>query len=519
MSFRVTYRSLNYKTNNSFPLDRFADNFSGLPLSSVFRPRQMYAPNIITKVTSGGNTICAVSSMGDVFSFSLAELSQHVKPFDLAKRIKPQRIWSLRRRHMAVRDVAVGQDGTVIISTESGSVWTRIRRAKPKMDQSRGEKEYKFARVGSLTRIVAVRANNAGAYAAIRNDVELQDVRIEESNLTEDLIMSISLGDVVEEMYAEHEVDVESDEDDDIEIPVRDRELAISKPWSEWFIDMSPSESSDAAFVVRGSHRLYFHKALLVARSPAFHEFLTTPGSTEFSINLTDDGMEIDLGEIGIVAAAQLVYYLYTDKLLDLPEVKDSHKPERLEMIRELKILASRFKLKALSDVLTSSWYIALTPVAILQKDLQSLRTLPNKLTSPDVILCLADREVSCHSFILSARCPFFQAMLDTAGLGGGWVATRRQKALEEGKSDFRIQLKHLPHSVMSLVLDHIYSDAGSEIFDNVRKESIDEFLEFVIEVMAVANELLLDRLKDVCQSVLSRFGKSDSLLCLRKLL
>jgi len=128
-------------------------------------------------------------------------------------------------------------------------------------------------------------------------------------------------------------------------------------------------------------------------------------------------------------------------------------------------------------------------------------------LATPDAILCLADREIPCHSFILAVRCPFFEAMLDNAGLGGGWLASRRREALAEGTSEFRIQLKHLSYKIMSLVLEHIYCDAGSELFDNARKETVDEFLEFVIEVMAVANELLLDRLKDICESILSAFG------------
>ena len=99
--------------------------------------------------------------------------------------------------------------------------------------------------------------------------------------------------------------------------------------------------------------------------------------------------------------------------------------------------------------------------------------------------------------------------MLDNTRLGGGWLASRRREALADGNSEIRIQLKHLSYNIMSLVLKHIYCDAGSEMFDLVRKETIEEFLEFVIEVMAVANELLLDRLKDICQYVLSRFGSS----------
>jgi hypothetical protein len=116
---------------------------------------------------------------------------------------------------MAVRDVAVGQDGTVIISTESGSVWTRIRRAKPKLSQSQGTKEYKFARVGSLTRIVAVRANNSGSYAAIRNDVELRPIEIAPSSLGRDLLGTTQLAEAVGELQADV-VDLVSEGEDDL---------------------------------------------------------------------------------------------------------------------------------------------------------------------------------------------------------------------------------------------------------------------------------------------------------------
>ena len=102
------------------------------------------------------------------------------------------------------------------------------------------------------------------------------------------------------------------------------------------------------------------------------------------------------------------------------------------------------------------------------------------------------------------------QAMLDGAGIGGGWMASRRREALAEGSPEFRIQLQHLSYSIMSLVLEYIYSDAGVELFNQVRKGTSEEFLEFMIEVMAVANELLLDRLKDICQSILARFGISE---------
>jgi len=410
-----------------------------------------------------------------------------------------------------VRDVAVGQDGTVIISTESGSVWTRIRRAKPKIAQGKGAKEYKFARVPNLTRIVAVRANNAGSYAAIRNDVGLDDVLIEESLLEDDLIMSIGLGEVVEELLGDEGVGLESSETEDEEVDIIKETHNVDKPWEELFSDIPPpSDSYDIAFVVRGGRRLYFHKAILVCRSSVFREFLQKPGSKDFKVDNVDNVLDVNLENVGIVATAQVLYYLYTDKLMDLPEHKDNHRNERAEMIKEMRILATRFGLKHLADVLPSSWYMVLKPEPTLRRDLQGLRTQISDVAAPDAILVLSDREVPCYSFMLAARCPFFEAMLDGAGIGGGWMASRRREALAEGSPEFRIQLQHLSYSIMSLVLEYIYSDAGVELFNQVRKGTSEEFLEFMIEVMAVANELLLDRLKDICQSILARFGISE---------
>jgi hypothetical protein len=351
---------------------------------------------------------------------------------------------------------------------------------------------------------VAVRANNAGAYAAIRNDVDLRDIEIEQSSLEDDLITTIPLYEVTSSLKGDNDTNMDSsDSEEMVELDVKQKSFESDGPWAELFLDLPlPSDTCDLVFVVRDGHRIYLHKAMLACRSAAFRDFLTNPSMTEFSVETVDGVTEVHMEDVGIVAVAQLVHYLYTDQLIDLPEEKDSHKAERLEMIKELRTLATKFRLKALSDVLQSSWYIVLRPESSLRKHLRDI-------TAQDAILCLSDREVACHSFVLASRCPFFEAMLDSAGLGGGWVASRRQAAISEGVSEFKIQLKHLSYNTMALVLEHIYCDAGEELFGRIKKETSEEYLEFVIEVMAVANEFLLDRLKDVCQSVLSKFGRA----------
>lgn len=50
-------------------------------------------------------------------------------------------------------------------------------------------------------------------------------------------------------------------------------------------------------------------------------------------------------------------------------------------------------------------------------------------------------------------------------------------------------------------------------MFDEVVSADLDAFLDLVMEVMSVANELMLDRLAQCCQKMLGRFGRT-SVLC-----
>ncbi|KAH8115547.1 hypothetical protein DFH11DRAFT_1585305, partial [Phellopilus nigrolimitatus] len=47
-----------------------------------------------------------------------------------AAMVKPQRVWALRKQFSAVKDVALGSDGTIVLCTESGPVYVRNRLAK-----------------------------------------------------------------------------------------------------------------------------------------------------------------------------------------------------------------------------------------------------------------------------------------------------------------------------------------------------------------------------------------------------
>ncbi|KAJ3722464.1 hypothetical protein C8R42DRAFT_641833 [Lentinula raphanica] len=101
----------------------------------------------------------------------------------LAKFIKPQRVLALRKGLVGtVRDVAIGQDGSLIVCTDSGHVYVRSRSSDTilgggyKPSSVGSGKSQKFIRVPYLQRIVRVCASSTGAFGALRVDAEIKPI-------------------------------------------------------------------------------------------------------------------------------------------------------------------------------------------------------------------------------------------------------------------------------------------------------------------------------------------------------
>jgi hypothetical protein len=61
---------------------------------------------------------------------------------------------------------------------------------------------------------------------------------------------------------------------------------------------------------------------------------------------------------------------------------------------------------------------------------------------------------------------------------------------------------------VFGFVLRHLYGDTEDELFEDVRHNNLDDFIDLVLDVMFAANELMVDRLAQVCQKMLGQFGE-----------
>ncbi|RXK36894.1 hypothetical protein M231_05868 [Tremella mesenterica] len=476
-----------------------------------FRPPQSTLRPMIKKVTSCNQTFAALSSIGDVFTFTLPNPAEESKDTrDRHVIVKPQLIWALRKRFDAVRDVALGSDGTVIICTSAGHVFVR-QRAKT------GSGQLKFKRVPYLQRVIKVAANEAGAFAAIRVDAKPKDIKLIGPTLEEDIFsiqphirrleLQMSAADF-EERYVKRAKQQEDEDDDESNNSViQDIKTAIQlcTVLSRWRISDDtlfswPEPLASDIHLVVGHHSIPAHSLILKLRSPILSRILSGETFDRFSLNHSDGSTKIRIEACHPLVALLLMQYLYSDEISAIWDPRVSREIlERFPDLQlpitniktDLKIIADILKLDGLSVVLQAASKVSISQQT-LSGDLQRFfdRTNVNGSEDCDITLCLEDREVRCSSTILRARCPFFEAMF----ADGDWM-----------ESQGVVEMRHLRWRPMRLVFRWIHEGVEDEFFDYLHQETLDEFLDFVFEVLAAATELLLDRLVLVCSRVITR--------------
>lgn len=530
----------------SFPVDGFANYFlSQTPIA--FRPGGH--PNRVSKISSGGDTICALCGSGDVFA---VRVNQKLAPVPVETSTtnpnkirnalsQPQRVWSYGKASMAVRDLSVGQDGSVIICTQSGSVWRRVRRAKLENVKAQSgrqskSKDFKFSRVPGLTRVAAVRSNVTGVFAAIRKDDDIMrtQIRIGDSSLRADIkgLLSFRGLRLAEEGTGRGTNDVPGSGVSRAKVEQTLKTLGSAKLEAELVAAISQNRASidmnyDA--ILRTSMaavRIPVHRFLL-ARSPVLQRVLAEHGLRGRStlpelLTIESDGSsknEVTLQGLDLLTLFNLVLYLYTDDIvpfwLQLRRTQmhaSRYRQTRLELIKT----AASLELKELEAAVKAMR----VPAPSMHRDLGRAISMSTFFDDADILLKVDGAEIKVHSSVMCQRCPFFTGLF-RGRAAGRWLSTRQQES-DQAAEPVRIDLSHVDPEVFHFILRYVYADAGEEMFDDVITTDLDEFLDVVIDVMSVANELMLERLCQVCQKVLGRFGttcRSLAIALTRKLM
>ncbi|CAZ83354.1 unnamed protein product [Tuber melanosporum] len=498
----------------------------GLYRSPVSQFSKHSGGHSLSKITGGGDTLCVLSVSGDIFTLDAGSfVRESAGKGPRTGKITTVRAWSLKKEHMAARDVDVGHDGSIILCTKNGSVWRRVERVKRKENRALGIEgsRYKFERVPGLTKIVVIRSNNFGAYAAIRRDPNVMKTGL----LVDDHMLWKDLGPLLPFTGAFGNRKQPDDSKDKIQTrtPPRTPEGYVTAV--KWFMSSSLkselreylsypelSGSEDCDVLVSTSNcpeiNIPAHKVFLAARSPVLRNLFVEGAQCasdvgEFTPSTTpEEKARLVFKDIKLQTLLILLYYVYADSLVDIWNQNNIHhsRMQHYRVIRsELSSISSLIGL----DHLAKALEVAPHPSCSMNRDFSNALLGPSRSKfeeSADMMIELANGEsMLAHSVIMKARCPFFKALY---GSSGRWLIQRREQGI------VKVDMKHISKPVMDMVVNWLYSDWGVEGFDGVKvgKESgkVEEFIDFVLEVLSVANELILGRLCQVCQKILGRY-------------
>ena len=520
----------------NFPLEGFTSSFLK---ESWLTTKYDTSPNKVEKITSGGDTICALTTSGEIFTVAVSQRTEGTQDATTSttnpKQIRgalstPCRIWTPKKSHMAAKDADVDQDGSVILTTVVGTVWRRTKRATMRNVAlvSRGETrphDFKFQRISGLTRVIAVRASAFGAYAAVRKDCDVTRYQIG--------VDEPKLGSKISPLLSFYEMmNYEETSDDEEPEPRFWRRAGDSQGLRKRALRSEDLEAEVGEILRRPSTlegrtynvevgtttsdlRIPVHELILSGRSRVYRDALLDFRLAE-SEHLVPDLLTIKNHGARILVLFQgldfltifnLVLYLYTDSLVDFwnftryhPSLAYRYRGIRTELIK----VASRLELRQLETAVRQM----VNPRKCLHMDMDLAIKNEAFFENGDVIIDLTDGEMLLHSDVICQRCPFFGGLF-RGRAGGQWLAGRRTDS-----SRVHIDMTHVETRLFELIVRHLYTDAGEELFEDVTSEdlndmlALDELLNHVMDVMSLANELMLDRLSQICQRVVGRYGK-----------
>lgn len=462
----------------------------------LFRPRQMQLKPCIRKLTCSGTTFAALSDLGDLFTFHVEHSSttgaKVVPP-------RPHLVWSVRRKFSAVRDVAIGNDDALILCTADGHVYVRAQ----KLDLKVKSRTPKFQLVPYLQRIVQVRANVTGSFAAMQVPWRLPNIPVRGGSLEHDLVALVSpikgmlIADPVT-CDAAH-TDKGDEDEEDVSNSHVPRYVSQAKALLSHLTEARSKLAScgnashyDAVLLVEhGAYAIPVHRLILAMRIPNLAS-IVWQGGEAYGVTMRD-AHTVDCGKLSFASAMFLLLYLYTD---DMPpvwcasvgymvaeEARQADFDVRL-VYTELYEWATTLSMVTLQEFLASR--LVKPPRETLQAQLHDLfEGLLAQEPGPgaDVVLHLADTDIMCHSIFLR-RSPMLESLLN-------WRAMR-------GDSGFvHIDMPHWTWPVVRVGLAFLYMDADTAAFQGTDEDkSPDQFIDFVLDVLQLADELLLEKLQ-----------------------
>ncbi|KIO26840.1 hypothetical protein M407DRAFT_23900 [Tulasnella calospora MUT 4182] len=533
-------------------------SFNFQPFPPEIKPS--YTPSVVAnsryrrveKIACCEETFAIISESGDVHSWNISAQESGGASHQTRTVMKPQRVWTASRQLMAAKDVALGSEGSLIICTEAGHAFVRVKSTQPATTQQASVstyKPFKWSRVPIVHRAVKVATSPTGSFAVMTSDAEMQEIGLDGRNLTDDvsgllgftrlvedstkIVTPEALRDdasttVVGEDWGE---DLPSSVEGDVNAIRRMCDI-LSGEWTEGHTtqlyarpaldpirrEFAMSNRGGDLLVCTRGFSFLVHAAVLAARSDPMRsvlrdEKLAPRGAISILLDPLPPIPRLQFAGCHPLTLLLLVHYLYTDDVAAIWDFRVANPTEvawralgvnPLAIKQELLTLSQLLKLPRLSKALEGVLKMAAQPQ--LEADMRALHLRSCQPTSappgfhepegPDLVLQLANGvSVQCHSAILRVRSIFFATLFDDPD----WTCSRRTI-----DGVITVDLSHLEWAPMEFVFRYVYCDEGQDMFNDVASaKSPSQLIELIFSVLAAANELLIDKLILICSRVI----------------
>ncbi|CAN6615686.1 hypothetical protein TRVA0_006S01772 [Trichomonascus vanleenenianus] len=522
--FRVPFPQENERSRDSF---------------DVFRPPSANSPGHIVDISASRNgNVCALTNRGVVFQFSLEKFytapDQHehsppMRPAQISKSLKISTVWrgasnlnlNDSTKEMRAISVDVGDDKSIILCTAAGSVYRR-------------SKSSSFERVPYINRIVSVRCDPGfKSFAALRQEVQIGSVFVDAPNVADDfhyLVPYMDYSDTRKSAVLLRADDperaewspygainnynrgAESDDEDEEEDPVFEIDGTLMRflsSLSQNSVAIRLSHENlrryDIKFKIQGHDiGLPLHSAIAKARSAQLAELITlkksslditgSPGQPDRRLYFDRATACVIFENFELEALAIFLYFLYTDRIVHVWTSFRHRPPENILKTREeLLLLGKHLDLPELRLGIMRQR----DPSPTLSRDMVKMLIEDDAY---DIALVSQQGDfVYAHSFVLISRSSYFATLLsDRWSIG----------TIEHTEGKRVIRLESTTKETISVVLRHIYGDKRSihELFDLTTISTTKQLIQQVLDVLALADEWLLLKLKQKCEAILTSF-------------
>ncbi|WEJ95256.1 hypothetical protein PSN45_002769 [Yamadazyma tenuis] len=520
----------------------------------IFCPAKLSKPAVIVKVCMKSHeNIALLLDSGDVVGFSVDVNSNLAK---MSKSLRYSSLWKSHDRDLRVTDCDTSVDGSIALTTASGLVFMKDsnnRTRKNSMSETALPIpiKNKFRRIDYVNKITRVSCDeNFASFGFIRDDIDQIPLKIQANTYMKDIeYLSIlnepnlyrkqnqlfssengSISYITDYIYPVYDEDEYESEDEDC-TEVQDTKLKMDVLFNRYsnkfdatnnkrvrtrftyeqiaesdmvskkqYLKISPislfieqfseniqqeDKNYDAiiSFEDHPDMGIGFHQRIFRVRSPFFKKLLQVSEDQVFvkgniSGQFSGNRLIFNSG-INVKAALILVHFIYTNRVIS---IWDDY-PTGIHCPSDIKEIKHHFEnLGRLFEVF--DLFGNLTKDERFLKDMRSLYEVDQE--DGDLTVILADGQVKCSSFILTSRSAFFETTL----------ASRWNPGLNF------LEFDKVSKCQFNLVLKHMYGFSDYSVFNDLRQkcDNKNEFIGALLEIIQIADELLLFQLKNLCQ-------------------